>query len=119
MINLYPQLLNCAAVTSYVGDRVFPAVAAQDAKGPFVVWQAISNTPFNSLSCIPDSDSERIQIDCYDSDPVAIRDLAIAVRDCLQVTGTVIDGPRPAGIDPDTRLFRWTMDTQYFNKRGA
>lgn len=117
MINIYALLVADTDVMQYVDGRIYPTVAPQKITQPYIVWQLISNVAYNSLSCEPDADSQRMQVDCYSMKPVEARNLAFVVRDCLQTTGTVIDGPVPLALEKETQLFRWSMDALYFHKR--
>lgn len=115
--------LDVGAINEFVAGRVYQTVAPQDttkdASGVplrYIVWTLISNIANINLSDLPDDDSQRVQVDCYGPDQAGARILAERVRNTLEQSYDVISGPE-AMYEPDTRLFRWSMDVSCFTPR--
>lgn len=116
--NVTELLLSSAAVVAIVGSAVFRDPAPQDHIGPYVVWFVVSAVPELNLAEVPGVDEQRIQIDCYsDSQPQAGL-LAAAVRGIIETETHVLLGPDELGVEPDTELYRWTMDAAFWHPRG-
>lgn len=115
-VNLQQALSASSAVTAITGTRISRTTAPQDQAQPYVVWTPIANTPENSLSCSPDIDNARLQVDCYARDQATARKLAIAARGACEAVGDVQSGPWEQ-YEPDTKLFRWTFDLTAWEKR--
>lgn len=113
LTNIQPVLTNKMTCPVYFN------IAPQDSDPPYCVWQLISNSPFNSLSCVPDCDSQRVQVDIYASDPINSRDLATDARDALEQDHTIVAGPSSIPVDNDLRVHRWTMDALVFHRRSS
>jgi len=121
---VFQTLSASPAVTAIVGNRIYGhGMATQDAATPYIVWQAISIVPENSLTCTPDVDSIRVQIDAYTgegNEPVA-RQLAAAVRDAVEPVASMqfaANGYETGSeAKPSVRLYRWTMDFIWHLKR--
>lgn len=116
--NLTQLLQSDARVVSYVADRIYMTIAPQGTIAPFIVWQPISNVPYNSLSCRPDADQQRLQADVYADSPVTARELTAAVQDCIQRDHSIIAGPLPS-FEEQTQLHRYSMDCTVFYQRDV
>lgn len=119
LANVYQILQADADVISYVADRIYTPIAPPGAIDPYVIWQPVSNAAYNTLSCAPDADQQRHQIDIYAESPVTVRQVTQAVRNRIQQYGNVISGPVPAKWDDSTTLYRWTMDVSLYHDREA
>jgi hypothetical protein len=51
---------------------------------PYAVWQIVTGSPENYLDRTPDVDGHGVQIDCYAESQSAAREVAQALRDCLE-----------------------------------
>lgn len=83
---------------------------------PYAVWQIITGSPENYLGNAPDMDTHGVQIDCYADSISESRELAQALRDCLQPHGyvTAWDGE---WRDQPTGLFRVTFSMEFLTAR--
>lgn len=114
---VYSTLRASAAVLALVGDRIgahgeIPADSAR----PYITWQIVSDQPHDQISGPPCSDFSSVQIDCWAMEDGDVRDLAIAVRDALDVAGhhnRVVVNLR----EPDTRLYRVGIEADFITQR--
>lgn len=104
------------AIAAIVGDRIFQTQAPQDKARPYVVWWIPSSIPGNNLSCLPEYDDQRVQIDCYSKSQIEARALAEAVRDAVEAKTNIVFGPWTE-FESETLLYRWSMDAEYLNSR--
>jgi|SRR5690625_765535 len=118
MINVYQMLSANAAVAALVDDRIYMTQAPEDVDQPFIVWTMVSNVPYNTLACVPDSDQQRIQLDGYARDQEDARKLASAIMRALETKGNFVSGAIPMR-EPNTRLYRYTMDILLHHARGV
>lgn len=114
--SVHPLLTGDAAVASIVGDRVYQTEAPEDAVRPYVVFSLPSSTPLNNLSCAPDMDDQRVQVDCWAQSQSKARELGKAVRNALEQVTHVILGPW-ADRDEATKMYRWSMDAEFWSAR--
>lgn len=106
---VYQTLAASSAVTTIVGQRIHGSgYSTQDTSQPYIVWQVISTAPENTLSCTPDSDDIRVQVDCYARSESQARALATAVRDALEEPSYMLMAWND--YEKDTSLYRWSMD---------
>lgn len=106
---VYQTLSAAAPVVSIAGTRISGSGnSTQGTAQPYVVWQVITTSPENTLSCAPDSDDIRIQVDCYATNETVVRNLAIAVRDALEEPAYMLMAWND--YESDTKLYRWSMD---------
>jgi len=118
---LYTLLQASSAVRERLGAR--PRLyrhgeAPQNEERPYAVWLVVSGVPENTLSEKPAVDRDTVQIDIYaktDADVVAT---AKAVRDQME-TRTHMTAWRNPPREPETRLFRISMDFDYWLPREA
>ena len=97
-------------VTAIAGARIFGSgMATQGETQPYVVWSIVSGVPGNTLACKPDHDSQRVQIDCYAKGETVARNLGTAVRNAIEDHYSIEFGPWN-DYEPDTGLYRWSMD---------
>jgi hypothetical protein len=103
--------------------RLWPfAEAPRDEQGnvahgvPYAVWQLITGTPANYLGNTPDVDTYGVQIDCYSESVSVSRELAQALRDCLEPHGYVTSW-NGEWRDQPTGLFRITFSMEFITTR--
>lgn len=113
---VYPLLTGDAAVSAIVGNRVYQTEAPEPVIRPYVVFSLPSSVPLNTLSCNPEMDDQRIQVDCWSESQTESRQLGEAVRNALETVTHIVLGPW-ADRDPDTKMFRWSMDAEFFEPR--
>ena len=108
------------AVIAFVGDRIYQyGEAPQDVQRPYVVWQIVGGGPVNTLDCPPDMDNARVQISSFSDETVGTgvaRRLMLAIRDAVEDVTNVVMGPFDS-FEADTRMFRWTMDADFWDAR--
>ena len=105
-----------AGVVAIAGTRISQTVAPQDQARPYIVWTLVSGVPQNSLSCRPEMDDMRTQIDCYSADQAQARELCRAARDAIEVVADIVMGPWNS-FEEETKLFRWSFDCEWWNQR--
>lgn len=121
---MYPPLFQvCAAspaVTALLGPdpiRLYAfGDAPQDELRPYAVWQQVTGYPENYIGDIPDIDRYTIQIDAYAGDGDTARSVAEVLRDAIEPAAHVV-GWRGEGRDPDTRMYRYSFDVEWFVPR--
>lgn len=97
--------------------RVYPhGLADQNTPVPYVVFQMVAGSPENYLHCRPDVDSFLTQVDVYASSPSAAASGAQAIRDAVEGVA-YITAWRGQFQDPDTDLFRYSMDIDWLTPR--
>lgn len=62
---LYDLLTSIEEVQATVGDRIYPNVAPQNAKTPYVVTSSISTQDHSRLAGAGELETSRVQIDLY------------------------------------------------------
>ncbi len=103
-------------IVEIVQDRISFTVLPQGQTRPYIVWSLVSGVPGINLSDPPDYDDQRIQIDCYSLSQTQCRTLAEIVMLQLETVTHVVFGPW-ADFEPDTKLFRWSMDAEFWDQR--
>lgn len=106
---VYQTLSAASAVVAIAGTRIHGSgYSTQGTTQPYIVWQVITTLPANTLSCAPDSDDIRVQVDCYATSETVVRNLAIAVRNALEEPAYMLMAWND--YESDTGLYRWSMD---------
>ena len=109
--------LNVAAVNAIAGTRLFPFGDGGDSPVyPYVTWSVPSSASENYLAETPDTDNDRVQIDCYARTQQEALNLATAVRTEMDKHGhqrVKIIHP----IDPDTKSYRIQFDYSIWTSR--
>lgn len=77
------HLKNNETVSGYVGARVFPLVAPESTARPYLVFNRISVTRHPEMEAASGLVTSRVQIDCWDDDPLTAQNVAEAVRGAL------------------------------------
>ena len=83
---------------------------------PYAVWQIVTGTPENYLDRTPDSDTFGVQIDSYAESMSQAREVAQALRDCLEPEGHITSW-NGEWKDFPTNLFRVTFTIGFINQR--
>jgi len=85
---------------------------------PYATWLLVSGIPENQLSGTPGHDRAGVQIDVYARDDAECVQAAQAIRDQME-TVTHMTALRGLPRDADTRLYRISMDFDYWLPREA
>lgn len=114
---VYATLYADSATEAIVGDRIYPhADAPENVTRPYVTWFQLNADPENSLSELPSIDRCTLQIDCWHPEASGVKSLALAVRDAIEplchITGAPVDGR-----DPDTRMYRYAWQADWWLPR--
>jgi hypothetical protein len=83
---------------------------------PYVVWQIITAAPENHLSGTPGIDRQSVQIDVYAATDSGADAAGKLVRDTLEAHGHCLEYRTPPR-DPETRLYRVSLDFDLFLER--
>ena len=123
---MYPKIFEMVKddldVQSKLGTnplRFFPfsyATQYTDKKLAYAVWQLVSGTPSNTLSCRPDSDNFSVQVDVYSESIQEVRETAKALIRALE-TKAFIMNLRGESSDFETKRFRYSFDVNIIQKR--
>jgi hypothetical protein len=113
---VYTILNGDATVAAIVGDKIFEDVADPDTATPYVVWQTIGGGMENYLDERPGIDNARVQVDCYHRTKKAARELALAVRNALELQAHQVGQPRTE-YDAALELYRYSMDFSFWVNR--
>ena len=62
---LYTLLISNAQLVALVGQRIYPALAPQDASAPYIVWQRIATNPIQTLGEATGNQFDLIQLSCF------------------------------------------------------
>jgi hypothetical protein len=116
LANIQQALKASAALVAIVADRIYQTIAPETADRPYVVWFVATAVPDNTLSESPQRDDQRIQIDCYSKSQSEAGAMKAAVVDAIEPLGYIVFGPWNT-YETDTKLFRWSMDLEYWNPR--
>ena len=90
----YKLLSERAAVSSVVGTRIYPELAAEGAQMPYIVYSVVSNSPSDTKGGTPIDEAE-LEVFSVASSYSAANDLADKVRAALDrqnATVSVSDG---------------------------
>lgn len=114
--NIY-SWLNVTAVNNIAGTRLYPFGDAGDSPTyPYVTWFTPSSGATNYLGEAPNTDNDRVQIDCWAQSQQDAINLASAVRAEMDKYGhQVVMMVHP--IDPDTKSYRIQMDYSIWSAR--
>ncbi len=109
--------LNVTAVNNVAGTRIYPFGDAGDSPTyPYVTWSVVSSGAENKLSGAPDTDNDRVQLDCWAQSMQDALDLATAVRAEMDKYGhQLVKIVHP--IDPDTKSYRVQFDYSIWSHR--
>lgn len=115
---IFTTLQASAAVRALLGAR--PRVyrhgeAPQGVTVPYAVW-VVTGTPENTLSESPSIDRNSVQIDVYAGTDAQCIEVAEAIRDQME-TVTHMTAFRNPPRDPETRLYRMSMDFDFWLPR--
>lgn len=83
---------------------------------PYATWQIITGVPQNYLDKTPDLDSHSIQIDVYGESMSSVRELAQALRDCLEHHAHITSW-NGEWRDFPTNLYRVTFTIEFLTQR--
>jgi hypothetical protein len=78
--NLYENLKNDSGVAALVADRIYVAIAPQEAIMPAIIFHIISTVPENGLSGFLGLDKVRVQVDAWAKTYKEARNIQIAAR---------------------------------------
>ena len=116
---VFQALQASPAVVAIVADKVYRHGAVPTGtSAPYVTWQLIVGTPIQTLSELPSVDRATVQVDCWHLDDEVIEVLAKAVRDAIEPLACLTSMPID-GQEPDTKLFRFGLQFDWFVGRSA
>lgn len=108
------------AVTALLGTaptRFIPfGEVEQGTVKPYATWFVVAGAPENYLDKRPDIDRFVLQIDCWAVTATGVRNVAEAIRDAVEGQAYVISW-RGEDRDPETQLYRYGFDVEWFVKR--
>lgn len=117
---IFQTLRSKSAVTTVFGSnpvRVFPQGAAPEGVSrPYAVFQQITGSPENYLNQRPDADDSTTQVDVYADTVDVARSAAIVIRDSVEGV-SYVSAVREMGRDPDTNLYRVSVDIDWITHR--
>lgn len=118
-----PIFATCAAYAPLVAEitdgdgllKLYPfGEAPQGVTLPYVVYQTVGGSPFNTLTCPPDKDQTFIQVDVYANTVGKAQEVARLVRDAVEGVAhvTALNGDF---IDPETNNRRYSFDVAWIS----
>ncbi len=116
MIPHVQQVLEASSAVTSITSNISQTILPEGQTRPYVVWTLITAVPGINLSDPPDYDDQRVQVDCYSLDQPTCRALSDAVLAALESVTHVVFGPW-ADYEPDTKLFKWSMDAEFWDSR--
>jgi hypothetical protein len=115
-------LLRVAAVTSIVGEDIFPGIAPQGTEEPYIVWRRNGGDPLSTMGgAVRDRRFINVLIYCvtegdnYDQ----ACELADAVHDAVHAGSSAMKGtcnPPVDGFLPETRTFSVIVEARLFHR---
>lgn len=87
-----------AAVTAIIGSKVYPVLAPATADLPFVTWRRISVQRQQSLAGPIGMPTVLLSVDLFAETYEGVRELADAVRKCLDGWGGTVNDVRVANV---------------------
>jgi hypothetical protein len=85
-------LIADSGVTAIVEDRVSPLIRAQDESLPCVTLSTVDVVPANCMADVPTLDTNRVQVDSWDTTYEGVLTLATACRAALEAAGHTMEG---------------------------
>lgn len=108
-------LAGASALTT-ISNRIYQTIAPEGAQRPYTVWTLVSAVPELQLPAPPETDDQRVQVDCYSESQTQARQMIQAAADACEVVGDIVFGPW-CSFEEETRLFRWSFDVEVWNNR--
>ncbi len=90
--------------------------APQNVELPYVVWQTISGTPNNYVTCTPVIEEHLIQVDCYAATQSEVQQVQAAMESAIEKEAKIMSY-RGESIEPETKLWRSSFDISWYIKR--
>jgi hypothetical protein len=114
---IYSILRSSSAVVDAVSSKIYRHGAVpQNCQAPYIAWSLVFGQPENTLSEAPQIDSLQLQVDVWHNKDSLVEELAKDVRNALEpyahMTGIPFDGQ-----EPDTKLYRMTLQFDYWLER--
>ena len=79
-VNLYTHLTNTPGITDLVDGRIYPLLAPENCKTPFIVYQNISDVDQTSFQGDNYANKTRFQLDIYANKYIQAKELKSAVK---------------------------------------
>lgn len=109
--------LNTTSVNAFVSGRIFGQGHIPDSPTyPYIRYQSVSGASENYLGEAPDTDKERVQVDCWTNDRQQALNLASAVRTELDKHGMQMVKIGPSQ-DMETKSYRVQFDYSFWTHR--
>lgn len=106
-------LINSAAITSIVDDRIYAVIAPETlSNAPYIVYSRAISLPDAHLKGNSGLDQVRITIDCWAKKLETAKDLAQIVRS--ELAGTAIVKSDFDDYDSEEKYFRSSQDFQFW-----
>lgn len=114
---VYTTLRANATVLAMVADRIgAQGWVPQDTTRPYITWFIVIGQPHDTLSEIPQSDFDSVQIDCWHPTEAGVRELSLAVRDALD-SAAVLNRVVVNNKDTETKLYRVGIQADFITQR--
>lgn len=99
-------------LAALVSNRAFPMVAPEGTATPYITYQVISNIPVVCLDGITGTENRRFQIDGWADSYAAAKTLESSIKAAFAASVTIVNVPLSTmdGYEPETKLYRVTMD---------
>jgi hypothetical protein len=90
--------------------RVYPDIGAQSERNQHIVYTLVFESGIDHLSGDPGLRNSRYQFDCWSDTKSGAVALAESARAALRNLTSVFIGRNPSDYDPETKLYRESMD---------
>ena len=107
--SLYKELTATATINAYTSNRVYPGVAAQDAKTPYITYSQMSRPPIHAMGNDAKLTYPRVEISFWATSYSGMENVAEAARDHLTNYSGLL-GDATSGISVQNMFFEGQVD---------
>ena len=116
--NIKELLSANADINALIAGRIYRhGEAPQGTIKPYITWFIVGATPENALSCVPDIDKFKLQVDTWSEQDAQVVQITKLVRSVLEIHANLVDIPSDER-DEKTRLFRMTLEFDWLYSRS-
>lgn len=113
---VFKALNSDSDVSGMVSGRIYRDYGGDSPQAPYLVWSPMTATPENNLSNLPPTDLYTVRVDAFARTEQESDNLIIATRNVMQTLGHV-QNIQSLGREPDTKLWRYTLDVEIYRNR--
>lgn len=111
------QLKTDATVKGLIGAKIYPLLASQNVKAPFIVYTNVNDKDLTSLQGENYANKTRFQIDIYSKSYAKGKEILGAVKDALyQFEYIPHNFNARDGFEKETKLYRQLVEFNFIHK---